>query len=92
LTSAEHGDLDIALRLDGTAGYEVGTTATRQVAGTSIAVPIAARVDIVRSKRAADREKDRRPFAMRSDIYEAPRASRVAPDQSGWPRPATRGR
>jgi len=61
LTSAEHGDLDIALRPDGTAGYEdlVRNAATREVAGTSVAVLIAARADIIRSKQAADREKGR---------------------------------
>jgi hypothetical protein len=71
LTSAEHGDLDIALRPDGTAGFGnlVRNAATRRVAGTSIAVPIAARADIIRSKQAADREKDRDVLpAMRLDF------------------------
>lgn len=56
-----HGPLDIALLPDGTGGYEDLTRrATRKrVARTRIAARVASAEDILRSKMAADRAKDR---------------------------------
>jgi hypothetical protein len=54
------GDLDLSLEPSGTGGYE--DLAPRSVLydlGDGLAVPVAALEDIIRSKEAANREKDR---------------------------------
>lgn len=66
-----HGPLDVALLPDGTGGYEdLAKHATRRrVAQTRIAARVASADDILRSKMAADRAKDRDVLQqMRSDF------------------------
>lgn len=55
-----HGYLDIALLPDGTKGYDdLRRGATREVLTESLSVSVASLADVIRSKEAAGREKDR---------------------------------
>jgi hypothetical protein len=79
-----HGPLDVALVPDGTGGYEdLAKGATRiTVARTEIEALVASSEDIIRSKTAADRAKDRDVLPqMRLDFEQA--REREAP---GWER------
>lgn len=71
-----HGPLDIALLPDGTSGYEdLARTATRtRVARTRIAALVASADDILRSKTAADRAKDRDVLPQMQADFERTRA------------------
>lgn len=56
----KHGDLDVALLPDGTLGYEdLRRHATRERLTDNLEVSVAALSDVIRSKEAAGREKDR---------------------------------
>lgn len=68
-----HGEVDIALDPDGTHGYEDlrRDAATAKVAG--LEVPVASLADIVRSKEAANREKDRLQLPLLRRVLEQSR-------------------
>jgi hypothetical protein len=56
----KHGNLDIALLPDGTRGYDdLRRAATRERITDSLEVSVASLADVIRSKEAAGREKDR---------------------------------
>jgi hypothetical protein len=56
----KHGNLDVALLPDGTRGYDdLRRGATREYITDSLQVSVAALADVIRSKEAAGREKDR---------------------------------
>jgi len=56
----KHGNLDVALLPDGTRGYDdLRRGATREYITDSLEVSVAALADVIRSKEAAGREKDR---------------------------------
>ncbi len=56
----KHGYLDVALLPDGTRGYEdLRRSATREQLTDTVTVSVAALADVIRSKEAAGREKDR---------------------------------
>jgi hypothetical protein len=54
-----HGPIDISIRPSGTGGYDDLADRARVVAVQGIDTPLADLADIIRSKRAADRPKDR---------------------------------
>lgn len=55
----KHGDLDIVLRPDGTAGYaDLRRDAAPERLGESLTVQVASLADVIRSKEAANRAKD----------------------------------
>ena len=68
-----HGEVDVALDPDGTHGYEDlrRDAATARVAGLD--VPVASLADIVRSKEAADRDKDRIQLPLLRRVLEQAR-------------------
>jgi predicted nucleotidyltransferase len=55
----DHGDLDITFVPSGTRGYDDLIRDARRVSVRGIAVPVASLADVIRSKEAAGREKDR---------------------------------
>ena len=56
----QFGDLDLAFEPSGTGGYdELQPRSIRYDLGDGLVVPVAALEDIIRSKEAANREKDR---------------------------------
>jgi hypothetical protein len=57
--TTSYGDLDISLRPSGTEGYADLSRGARAVSAFGVTVRIASLEDIVRSKQAADRDKDR---------------------------------
>ena len=68
-----HGELDVALDPDGTKGYDdlKRDAGTARVAGLD--VPVASLADIVRSKAAANREKDRLQLPLLRRVLEETR-------------------
>ena len=58
--TTDYGDLDLSFLPSGTKGYdELSSRAVHYDLGEGLSVPVAALEDIIRSKEAADREKDR---------------------------------
>jgi hypothetical protein len=58
--TTKFGDLDLAFEPAGTSGYaDLSTRAVSYELGDGLVVPVAALEDIIRSKEAANREKDR---------------------------------
>ena len=55
----DHGDLDITFVPSGTRGYDDLARDARTMTIRGVAVPVASLADVVRSKEAAGREKDR---------------------------------
>jgi hypothetical protein len=55
----DHGDLDITFVPSGTRGYDDLIRDARRISVRGIAVPVASLADVIRSKEAAGREKDR---------------------------------
>lgn len=77
-----HGDLDVALRPDGTTGYPdlVRDAVVVEVFGATIR--LASLADVVRSKQAANRPKDQRVLpVLREILAERPRADCPAPSR-----------
>lgn len=68
-----HGEIDIALDPDGTQGYAdlKRDASNAQVAGLD--VPVASLADVIRSKAAANREKDRLQLPMLRQVLERAR-------------------
>jgi hypothetical protein len=69
-----HGYLDIALLPDGTRGYDdLRRAATREHITESLEVTVAALADVIRSKEAAGREKDRAVLPILRQVLERSR-------------------
>jgi hypothetical protein len=67
----KHGYLDIALLPDGTRGYEdLRRAATRERLSDTVTVSVAALADVIRSKEAAGREKDRAILPVLRQVLE----------------------
>jgi hypothetical protein len=70
----KHGYLDIALLPDGTRGYEdLRRAATRERLTDTLEVSVAALADVIRSKEAAGREKDRAVLPILRQVLERSR-------------------
>jgi hypothetical protein len=70
----KHGNLDIALLPDGTLGYDdLRRAATRERLTDSLEVVVAALADVIRSKEAAGREKDRAVLPVLRHVLERSR-------------------
>lgn len=70
----KHGYLDIALLPDGTRGYEdLRRDATRERLTETLEVSVAALADVIRSKEAAGREKDRAVLPILRQVLERSR-------------------
>ncbi len=78
----KHGNLDVALLPDGTHGYEdLRRGATRLRITDSLEVCVAALADVIRSKEAAGREKDRAVLpALRQVLERSRRFEQDDPD------------
>ena len=77
-----HGDLDVALLPDGTRGYDdLRRAATRELLTDSLEVSVASLADVIRSKEAAGREKDRAVLPALRQVLE--RSHRVGRDGPG---------
>jgi hypothetical protein len=71
----DHGYLDIALLPDGTQGYDdLRRGATREQITESIQVDVASLADVIRSKEAAGREKDRAVLPILRQVLERSRS------------------
>ena len=58
--TTRHGNLDLCLAPDGTGGFpDLRRHATRELITETVEVSVASLADVIRSKEAADREKDR---------------------------------
>lgn len=67
----KHGYLDIALLPDGTRGYEdLRRSATREQLTDTVTISVAALADVIRSKEAAGREKDRAVLPILRQVLE----------------------
>ena len=67
----KHGHIDIALLPDGTKGYEdLRRSATRERITEKVTINVAALADVIRSKEAAGREKDRAVLPMLRQVLE----------------------
>lgn len=70
----KHGFLDIALLPDGTRGYEdLKRSATREQITDGVTILVAALSDVIRSKEAAGREKDRAILPILRQVLERSR-------------------
>jgi hypothetical protein len=70
----KHGNLDIALLPDGTRGYDdLRRSATREKLTESLTIFVAALADVIRSKEAAGREKDRAVLPILRQVLERTR-------------------
>jgi hypothetical protein len=71
----DHGYLDIALLPDGTQGYDdLRRNATREQITASLQVDVASLADVIRSKEAAGREKDRAVLPILRQVLERSRS------------------
>src|SRR5271166_2774160 len=67
----KHGNLDVALLPDGTRGYEdLKRAATRERLTDRLEVQVASLADVIRSKEAAGREKDRAVLPVLRQVLE----------------------
>ncbi len=67
----KHGYLDIALLPDGTRGYDdLRRSATREQITDTVTIFVAALADVIRSKEAAGREKDRAVLPILRQVLE----------------------
>jgi hypothetical protein len=67
----KHGYLDVALLPDGTRGYEdLRRAATREQLTDTLSISVAALADVIRSKEAAGREKDRAVLPVLRQVLE----------------------
>ena len=70
----KHGYLDIALLPDGTRGYDdLRRSATREHLTDTVTILVAALADVIRSKEAAGREKDRAVLPILRQVLERSR-------------------
>jgi hypothetical protein len=72
----DHGYLDVALLPDGTAGYDdLRRGATREQITATLQVDVASLADVIRSKEAAGREKDRAVLPILRQVLERSRST-----------------
>jgi len=70
----KHGNFDVALLPDGTQGYDdLRRGATRERITDRLEVPVASLADVIRSKEAAGREKDRAVLPILRQVLERSR-------------------
>jgi hypothetical protein len=70
----KHGYLDIALLPDGTRGYDdLRRSATREQLTDTVTISVAALADVIRTKEAAGREKDRAVLPILRQVLERSR-------------------
>jgi hypothetical protein len=70
----KHGNLDVALLPDGTRGYDdLRRGATREQLSDTLEVSVASLADVIRSKEAAGREKDRAVLPALRQVLERSR-------------------
>jgi hypothetical protein len=70
----KYGYLDVALLPDGTRGYEdLRRSATREQLTDTLTIPVAALADVIRSKEATGREKDRAILPILRQVLERSR-------------------
>jgi hypothetical protein len=70
----KHGYLDVALLPDGTRGYDdLRRSATRERLTDAVTISVAALADVIRSKEAAGREKDRAVLPILRQVLERSR-------------------
>jgi len=70
----KHGYLDVALLPDGTRGYDdLRRSATREQLTDTVTISVAALADVIRSKEAAGREKDRAVLPVLRQVLERSR-------------------
>jgi hypothetical protein len=70
----KHGYLDVALLPDGTRGYDdLRRSATREQLTDTVTISVAALADVIRSKEAAGREKDRAVLPILRQVLERSR-------------------
>ncbi len=70
----KHGYLDVALLPDGTLGYDdLKRSATRESLTDTVSISVAALADVIRSKEAAGREKDRAVLPVLRQVLERSR-------------------
>jgi len=75
----DHGYLDVALVPDGTRGYDdLRRGATREQITESLQVDVASLADVIRSKEAAGREKDRAVLPILRQVLERSRSNERA--------------
>ena len=75
--TTEFGDLDLSFEPSGTGGYEeLSSRAVRYDLGEGLLVRVAALEDIIRSKEAANREKDRQALPTLRLLLEKVRKQR----------------
>lgn len=71
----DHGYLDVALLPDGTQGYDdLRRSATREQITETLQVNVASLADVIRSKEAAGREKDRAVLPILRKVLERSRS------------------
>jgi hypothetical protein len=71
----DHGYLDVALLPDGTRGYDdLRRGATRELITDTLQVEVASLADVIRSKEAAGREKDRAVLPILRQVLERSRS------------------
>ncbi|HVA69827.1 MAG TPA: hypothetical protein VNF08_00685 [Acidimicrobiales bacterium] len=81
----KHGYLDIALLPDGTRGYDdLRRSATREKLTDTVTILVAALADVIRSKEAAGREKDRAVLPILRQVLE--RTRKMDRDERGMER------
>jgi hypothetical protein len=69
--STKAGDLDVAFAPSGTAGYaDLASRAVEYDLGNGLVVPVAALSDVIRSKEAAGRERDRAALPTLRALFE----------------------
>lgn len=79
-----HGDLDIVVRPAGTGGFDdLVRAASRVEVAPGLSVAVAALSDVIRSKEAAGRSKDRGQLPLLRETLEKIRTSSSSPGASG---------
>ncbi len=73
----KHGPMDLAMKPDGTEGYDDLIRNVHEIDAFGVVVPVAALEDIIRSKEAAGRPKDLKHLP---DLYRSLAAGRKHPD------------
>ena len=68
--TTDHGDLDLTFLPDGTAGYDDLARDAEEVEILGVVVPVASLADVVRSKTAAGRDKDRAQLPLLRRLLE----------------------
>jgi len=79
--TTRHGDLDISFTPAGTEGYPDLAVSAMTISIGAVLFPVASLADIVRSKNAANRDKDRRALPVLRELLAAQTLARAARDR-----------